>query len=291
MRRLGQYISYIIAICSVVFCFSFASLSPWPVLPFRGSPAIHLLTGLSPITSPIASVAVAPIISASDLNQQLLKHVVKITNLATGSSGSGVILWAGLDNKKMGHTYILTNRHVLPIGTPGIVEIFNYLNFRNIESVRTFPVLSVVQNDAADLSLVEVLSNEVLANKATFIRSSDYEQMPLYTELFIVGCGLGNPPFISSGKVIGFGDKLMLNGFSVWGCSGGGVFDNQGRLVSITCQIGMATVGEHDYPITNISISIPVNIICDWLLTTNYKFIVNSELGSPDDIFKPKKYY
>jgi hypothetical protein len=241
--------------------------------------------------APLASVTSIASVT-TDLYPKILSHLVKINNIVTGGSGSGVIIWSGLDNNGMGHTYILTNRHVLPVGNPGTVEIFSYLNFREIEAIKVFPVFAITQCSTADLALVEILSNETFANKATFIQSSDYERMPLYTELFIVGCGLGNPPFISPAKIIIFEkERLMLNGFSVWGCSGGGVFDNQGRLVSITCQIGMATVAGRDHPITNISISIPVNVVCEWLLTTNYKFIVNSGLGSIDDIIKPKKFY
>lgn len=300
MRRISHYLSYIIALCSVIFCLTFVSLSPWPIFPriFSNEPVSSraaLPFGTPPVlkaqVAPMLDVP-APIVSSSELYPKLLSHLVKINNLVSGGAGSGVIIWSGVDGKNQGHTFILTNRHVLPVGMPGTVEIFTYLNFRDVESIQTFPVFSVIQSISADLALVEVLSSEAMSNQASFISSTDFESMPLYTELFIVGCGLGNPPFISSGRVIGFSEeRLMLNGFSVWGCSGGGVFDTQGRLVSINSQIGMASVNGRDHPITNISISIPLNVICDWLLETNYKFIVNSELGSLNDILKSKKYY
>jgi len=296
VRRIVNYISYIIAFCLVIFSFLFAIHFPRVILPqITQSPLIR--SYFSPSITPLPLVSLAPITSGKILSEeilypQLLNHLVKINNLVSGTSGSGVIIWAGKDYRNTEHTFILTNRHVLPVGTPGTIEVFDYLNFRDIESVKVFPAFSVTQSSSADLALVEVLSSDSWASRADFISSEDFEQMPLYTELLIVGCGLGNPPFISSGRIIIFDkEQLMLNGFSIYGCSGGGVFDHRGRLVSLTSKIGMVHINNHDHPITNISISIPVNVICDWLLETKYKFIVNSNLGSLNDIFKPKKYY
>ena len=298
MQNTLRYLCYILTICSVSFYVSFSSLikpriqleSPVEQTTFKLPPAIKR-------NIPNIRADIAPVVSLFPLTDKglyplILGNVVRISNLAGSTAGSGVVIWTGLDFKKMAHTFILTNRHVLPVGMPGAVEVFSYLNFRDVESVTTYPCFTVVQSSEADLALIEVVSNNEFLTTATLISPEEYTQMPMYTDLFIVGCGLANPPCVSPGKVFQFGeDTILLNGFSVWGFSGGGVFDRCGHLVSISCQIAMATVGKDTYAITNISLSIPVNVINSWLLTTNYKFIVSPELGSLDDVTKPKKFH
>jgi len=243
----------------------------------------EIVKDVGPVSSETRPVNIYP---------ELLSYVVRVNNLAKSSVGSGVVIWSGLDSQKRAHTFILTNYHVLPVGLPGTVDIVTYLNFRDVESVKTYPCVSVIQNIGSDLALLEIISTDRFPNTAKFITSEAYEQLTLYTDVFIVGSGLGNPPFVSSGKIFNFGeDKLFVNGFSVWGFSGGGVFDRQGRLVAINSQIAIGGMADVIHPITNMSLSVPVNVICGWLLETKYKFIVNPSLGSLDDAIRVKKLY
>ena len=301
MQIIGRHISYIFTILAT-FSLIFLPRHTPTSDQFQIGQTYSSMLGVIPnikrnLIRPSIRPDIAPIISTTPLEDKILyplilSNVVRINNISGSSVGSGVIIWSGFDSAKIAHTFILTNRHVLPAGTLGTVEVFSYLNFRDLASVTTYPCLTVMQNDEADLALVEVISTEVIASTASIISSDEYQQMPMYTDLFIVGCGLANPPFISSAKVVHFEDSgLLLNGFSVWGFSGGGVFDRCGHLVAVSCQIGMAVVGTTTHAVTNMSMSIPINVICKWLLASKYKFIVNPELGSVEDILKTKKFY
>lgn len=229
--------------------------------------------------------------SNPDFYPQLLKYTVKVNNLMRGGSGSGVMIWSGTDKKGVAHSFILTNRHVLENGQVGTVEIYNYLNFRSVESVTVYPVVSITSSPSSDLSLLGVLSSDTFSNVAPLISSEDFEATQLYSDVYLVGSGLGHPPFITLGKTINFSeDVLLINGFSVWGCSGGGVFTSSGKLISLARSIGMANIFGQDHAITNLSSTIPINIISEWLLTTKYKFIINSSLGSIDDAIHVKFY-
>lgn len=290
MLRLKHYLFYIFAICCVVFSLTFVYLSS-PI--FRSSYARASITSYSipPSLPELSGMSPVAAISTS-IHSQILRNIVRVNNLVSGSSGSGVIIWSGLDKTQLAHTFILTNNHVLPANAIGTIEIFHYLDFRNIESTRAYPARTVLVDTTADLALLEVVSSDPIDNVTTLISLDDYQSMQLYNDIYIVGCGLGRPPFISDAKIISFErTALVANGFSVWGCSGGGVFDSRGRLVSISCRIGMANVNGSNYPITNISLSIPVNIIHDWLLPSKYKFILSSELGSINDIYRVRRYF
>lgn len=275
--RTRTYISYIISVCSIVFCVSFASL----------------YSNISPAPLPKSLSSVAVVSSAEELDyEDLLTSIVRINNPISGGSGSGVIVWQGFDDKKLLHTFILTNNHVVQPAVGITVDVFSYLNFRTVESVETFPAALSVANGITDLAIIEVISSDIFGHVAELISSDDFETTQLYSTVYIVGCGLGNPPFISEGGLIGIeNNRTVVNGFSIFGCSGGGVFNEQGKLLALSVQIGIASIRGIDHPITNISVSIPINVICDWLLQTRYKFILSSELGSLNDIIRPKKFY
>jgi len=235
----------------------------------------------------VAPTQIAPILSSSIVSEEVLlsrvlQSVVRINDVLRGTAGSGVVIWSGKDrNTGLYHTFVVTNEHVIQNAEVLSVDFFEYLNFHSLEKVETYPGNLRQEGIKEDLALISVVSSKPLRSSTPQLSLKGYEELPLYTDVFIVGCGLSNPPFISKGEIISFeNNSLITNGFSVFGFSGGGVFTLNGELVAISNKIGMVQLGESNHPVTNMSISIPVFVMRKWLLEGDFAFIVNNKLGS-----------
>lgn len=169
-----------------------------------------------------------------------------------------------------------------------MVDAFNYLERRTIDSTTTYSAKVVQRSRSPDLALLEVQSSKPFGRVAPFITIGQFRELALYDPIFVCGCSLGKPPFITNGNLANVdNDYYMLTAFAIFGNSGGGAFDIEGRLVGIVTRVTMirAQANAHvGVPVTGMSYIIPSKVAARWLSHGDYSFIIGK--SSFKDHFK-----
>lgn len=132
-----------------------------------------------------------------------------------GWLGTGIIVKVTED-----YTYILTNKHVAPIGT--VVKIDEGDIYYDVE---------ILKNSAFyDLSLVRM--NGSLHGKGVV---TGFAKAKIQEKVFAVGMYLGEYFIYSEGTVAGksITGELLINAPSAPGCSGSGVFNSEVKVIGL----------------------------------------------------------
>jgi len=237
---------------------------------------------------PIDDTDIARVISSnviqSNLNRdraaELLDSTVRIRR--DSSAGSGVILGSAKHpSKDVYYTYIITNHHNVTTADEVTVEIFNYLQRREIASITSYTGRVVKRSFSPDLALVEVKSEQPFGRVASFITMAAIDRLALYDPVFVCGCSLGRPPIITNGNLARVTkEAYTITAFAIFGNSGGGLFDIDGNLLGIVTQIaGVAVPAGEDssitVPVSNMPYVIPSTIAASWLANSDYSFLVH----------------
>lgn len=217
-----------------------------------------------------------------------------------GASGSGVIIFSRKHPEKDIHyTYIITNRHNVLTADTVLVDVFNYLERREIDSTTTYTAKVVQRSSTPDLALLEVQSSRPFGRVASFITVGQFRELALYDPVFICGCSLGKTPFITNGNLAKVeDDEYMLTAFAIFGNSGGGAYDIEGRVIGIVTQVtmirarGSTPIG---VPVSGMSLVIPSMVAAKWIAEGDYSFVVGKSSfedhfktteTSPDELFE-----
>lgn len=249
-------------------------------------PAAKAITKTEIRVRPLADSEVARIVSTSivqnNLNRERAAEILESTvRIKRGdSAGTGVII-ASYEHplKKIHFTYIITNRHNVSTAETVTVESFNYLQRREIASVTSYIGKIVKRSRSPDLALIELRTEKAFGRPATFINMGELEQVALYDPVFVCGCSLGLPPFITNGNLAGVQkDIYLITAFAIFGNSGGGLFDINGRLLGIVTKIAGVPVqngeGTVNVPVPNMPYVIPSTVAANWLSGSDYSFII-----------------
>ena len=219
--------------------------------------------------------------SHNNLSQETAFNMLDATARITNGSavGTGVIIWENLSNDVM-YTYILTNQHVVTSATTVEVERFSYLNRQKIAAVVKYEGRVVDTEATLDLALIEVRSETSLGAVASFDTNELESALTQHQDVFISGCGLARPPFITHGNVALLeSTRSIVTAFSIFGSSGGGVFNNRGEVVGLVRGISMIALGENlRIPEPNLTIVISGPLIRSWLLVKGYTFLLGDEI-------------
>ena len=211
------------------------------------------------------SVAIEDI---SAKNRTLLSTVVIQSKFgSTPSSGSGVIY--KLD-KETGDAYIITNYHLLFHKTYGGCTSVNIFLYGMVFADYAIPATVVGGSVNYDIAVLKVSGSELLKNSyATSVTLGDSEKVRIFDEVFAVGNPEGFGMAVTEGIVSVDSESLDMtgaDGSSIKlrvmrisaaineGNSGGGVYDEDGKLIGIVCAKRIGS------DIDNMAYAIPVNL-------------------------------
>ncbi len=191
------------------------------------------------------------------INLELHKRALYPTiRVSTGRArGSGTILYSSPreepdEDGELGFsTYALTNHHVVsdairveknfdPVLGKTVtrdyrdrvqVEVFTYKNRSTITARTTAEAEIMAYNEKRDLALLRLVTNQQFEHVATLLPAEDAKGVHIFDKLYIVGCGLGQPPFPTSGMLTG--KDVQIDYHSYWQTSAPSIFGNSGGAV------------------------------------------------------------
>lgn len=233
------------------------------------------------------------------IHEQALYTVVMVQTAA--GSGSGTVVWSGQRDGEA-QTYILTNNHVIQSAVtvedgwdpkegkdtkkerkqPVRVLWFDYNDCsRNVGTHGKIADI-VAYDKAADLALLEIRDHEQTVSPVAVMMPKG-EKLQLADELWAMGSGLGQPPFVSYG-LLSFQDR-QFNGYRyilsstpiIFGNSGGALFARkQGRFVFVGVPAMISAAG-WGIPVTHMAWSVSLDTIRGFLKDQGFGFVLGEE--------------
>jgi len=155
----------------------------------------------------------------SSMTVRLEHHYVDEYGESSGWIGTGSVVKITED-----YTYILTNKHVAPLGLDMVV----------IEGDKEYKGIVLMNSPYVDLSLVQVLGK--IPNKVAIPK---IDSIDISNKVYSVGMYKGLDFIHTQGSVAGnYEDEdgftnVVVNMPCAGGCSGSGVFDKDGDLVAV----------------------------------------------------------
>lgn len=205
--------------------------------------------------------------------------------------GTGVVVWTGInkDDKRVRSTYIITNRHVASgeYGTDVEIESFAYLKDRNTIGVKRYEASIAFVSTQHDLSLIKLeTSPDEKIDPVSIISQNDWDHVTLYQPLYLVSCGLGSPPYITNGNlsyVNRHETKFEFTTNTIFGSSGGGIYNEHGELIGLVHAIRVANMRGFSHPITHRAIGLPLPALIDALKGSGYEFVLEKAKEIDED--------
>ena len=187
------------------------------------------------------------------LHEKALYPTIRVR--ADRSTGSGTIIYCGErtepdEDGELGYsTYALTNHHVVsdairveksydPVAGKYStrdyrdfvqVEVFAYKNRSTITGRTTAEAEIMAYHDKRDIALLRLRTNQKFDHVADILPNEDAKDVHIFDKLFVVGCGLGQPPFPTSGMLTG--KDVMIDYYPYWQTSAPSIFGNSGGAV------------------------------------------------------------
>lgn len=206
----------------------------------------------------------ADINEATGLSRALLSTVtISCEGGFSYSMGSGVIL--SLD-KENGDAYIITNQHVIHNATSIKVYLYGMHH-----SAYAIPATLVGGSITYDLAVLKIKDSQVIRNGyACAVDFADSDDLRVFDRVYAVGNSEGGGTSATEGivsvdsetiSVIGAGSNLIslrvirMDAAVNSGNSGGGLYDEQGRLV------GIVSAKEMSEDIDNMGYAIPSSLV------------------------------
>jgi S1-C subfamily serine protease len=242
-----------------------------------------------------------------ELHEQALYPTIRIKS--DRSTGSGTIIYCGEreeadEDGELGFsTYVLTNHHVVasairveksfdPVLGKDVkrdyrdfvsVEVFNYKNRSTITAKTTADAEIMAYHEKRDVALLRLRTNQKFDYVAKILDAAEAKNVHIFDKLYVVGCGLGQPPFPTSGMLTGKDATIdyypywQTSAPSIFGNSGGAVFraeslEMMGIPSRISVRGGMFGSGD---AITHIGYFCPPNEIHKFLKDEGYLFLVD----------------
>ena len=236
------------------------------------------LRSVSEIASIQTSTATSSTAISRDLAFKLLKSTVRVSR--GPATGSGVII-ASREYKGVVFSYIITNYHNILTEDSVLVETFSYIKNKAISSTHTYKGKVIAKNPFIDLAILEVTHSSSIGPVSEFASYDELEDLSLYDPLFVSGCGLGKPPYITEGHLSMVSDTYYFGtAFTIFGNSGGGLYTKKGNLLGISKLITIMRVklgGKNlMLPEPNLPIFIPGHIVVGWINDSGHGYIRNS---------------
>jgi len=237
------------------------------------SPSLRSISEIASIqtsTTPNSSTVIS-----RELAFKLLRSTVRVSR--GSASGSGVII-ASREYKGVVFSYIITNYHNILTEESVNVETFSYLKNKTISATQIYRGKVIAKNPLIDLAILEVTHSSSIGPVSKFASYEELEDLALYDPLFVCGCGLGKPPYITEGHLSMVSDTYYFGtAFTIFGNSGGGLYTKRGNLLGIAKLITIMRVqlGGKDLmlPEPNLPIFIPGHIVVEWINDSGHGYI------------------
>ncbi len=187
------------------------------------------------------------------LHEKCLYPTIRVKDAR--ATGSGTIIFCqeraepDEDGETGYSTYALTNHHVVsgairvekkfdPQRGKEItrdyrdlvqIEAFKYKNRSTITGRLTADAEIMAYHEKRDVALLRLKSNDLFPHVATLLPRKDAREVHTFDKLFVVGCGLGQPPFPTSGMLTG--KDVQIDYYEYWQTSAPSIFGNSGGAV------------------------------------------------------------
>ena len=198
-------------------------------------------------------------IANRNVPNSVLSHTVSIHIVQGDHSsppiGTGVVLRHG----SMGYT-VLTAEHVLMAAWPSSLEACSIINELDCILLGSAALVQTSVDSSSDWAVFDIDTPPLSTRPAKLAN----QPADIGDNVLLAGMPWGRSPWLSQGsiawKVGQEGNEMyFLNGFAAPGFSGGGVFDERGRLIGITVALAVSEWGPQEnmilmVPIQNISL-------------------------------------
>ena len=242
------------------------------------------------------------------------------------ATGSGTIIYCQERTEKdedgeLGwSTYALTNHHVVsgairvekkfdPQRGKDItrdyrelvqIEAFSYKNRSTITARTTADAEIMAYHDKRDVALLRLKTNQNFPYVANILPRETAREIHIFDKLFIVGCGLGVPPFPTDGMLTG--KDVQIDYYPYWQTSAPSIFGNSGGAVfraetleymGIPSRISVSGNMFSSSAVTHIGYFCPPNEIHKFLEDQGFHFLLgtkgHTEQGDLDALADKKK--
>jgi len=235
-------------------------------------------------------------VSLEALHQEILKPCVRVRSKRAG--GSGTVLFSTETDGNFA-TFILTNFHVVedairvvekwdPIlqrnakrDERDIVEVhfFTYRWLSRAVGANAIEAEIVAYDKDEDLALLKLRGTEEVPAVAKLFPRGGEEHLRIGQEVFTVGCGLGEPPVLTDGRISQFNREIdskeywLITAPSIYGNSGGATFlADTAEFVGVPSRIAVTGfLGQT--AVTHLSYSIPITRVYSFLEEQKFRFI------------------
>ena len=249
------------------------------------------------------------------LHHEALYPTIRVR--AHQAMGSGTIVFCGEraeadEDGEYGYsTYALTNHHVVADAIrvektfdPQLgkyitkdyrdlvqVEVFSYKNRSTITARTTAEAEIMAYHAKRDVALLRLKTNQEFSHVAKILPTEKAREVHIFDKLFIVGCGLGQPPFPTSGMLTG--KDVMIDYYPYWQTSAPSIYGNSGgavflgrtiELMGIPSRISVSGTMFARDAITHIGYFCPPSEIHKFLNDQGYHFVVDPTHTEAEDL-------
>lgn len=205
-----------------------------------------------------------------------------------GNIGSGTIIYNKKDANGDYNIYILTVFHVVEkavseqngkeVRDPVTVKIYSEGDYDEYDSEL------VSYDKKKDVALLKIKTADKLEYSAILASKDEISDMKVFTSVYVVGCPLGHNPTPSIGEISNLNKKIqgekywMANAPTIFGNSGGGVFDSKtNKLIGISSMI-CTYDNLISTPVPHLSVIVSMDTIYDWLDSQYMQFVYDGKV-------------
>jgi len=237
------------------------------------------------------------------LDRTILNANVRIRTAKAG--GSGTVIYAEADKDGKYSTYVLTNHHVVESNiklekkwNPSLkverqdddrtkVDVhffeFEYEDRMVGETVIRADIEAYSHNNGGhDLALLKLNSSREIAKSVLLYPKGGSDKINILDHVVAIGCGMGNPPVVTQGRLSTFGIMIenkefwLQTGATIFGNSGGAVYlEETSQFIGVPARIAVSGMLGYD-AITHLSYMIPIDRVYEFLDEELYRFIYDN---------------
>ena len=252
----------------------------------------------------------------SELSQDVLRANCRIRSGNVG--GSGTVIYSKENEDGGFSTYILTNHHVVEnnikvdkkwspllkrdvkVDVLGTVEahFFKFQHKSRAIGATAIEADIMTYDKDEDLALLRLRDDEGVNAVAKLYPRGQESSLRLGMGLICIGCGLGEPPVITAGRLSCFNREIDNKEFwlstaaSIYGNSGGAVYiEDTSEFIGVPARIAVTGILGGD-AITHLSYLIPITRVYKFLEDQMFRFIYDpsfTEAGEAKEREKKQK--
>lgn len=209
-------------------------------------------------------------VSESYISNQIssLYEVATVNTAGKLSIGSAIAVGNSTEDNKS-YLYLLTAKHVVDEK-----DLANITVFGHVDAVTRMPttkrsvgyiVTYMLPHPSLDIAFLKAEIPSGSPQHVDISTAVPYSMQRIYS----MGLPMGTAPVVSEGSVCFYSEKdkyFATNTFVLFGCSGGGIFDRMtGKMIGVSVEVMMISMGPIQVPITHIHLFIPLSAVTDWL--------------------------